>query len=1594
MSNIYKDLMTNVQNHTLIKKLLQGSTQHTFNFVPFDQGNRLKLDPAAEVSVIALYDPKLDDYGRLQYAGSYLLEPTDPSYDITISTETADGADYSVVKVPFREQYVTFAGTCELILKITGPNAKDTYTYGMYYTVDRNDAYFKQSIPNNLPTYADIRKLLDDVKLQSDTNKANITTNTQAIVDKAQKDLSNVDGYSGIPTGGLLAKDAAGVKHSGIVVTGDNIDASTKSLIVKDVQTQPGTVYVGYDNSISSIGNNLQMHNNATDSWALLVKAPNDENTGTSRATIPAAGVKESRVVIQPDASQNMNNVQRWISGHPTFNRQVQAMYLKLTSPVTNFCYNLEVNGKIIGYYPSKNAWDGKVPGYNLGANEQDIPVQPFFDNDTSYSIVLNMKADQPINLLGNGTVPWYALDLNRTVNKEIPFMEDLTPNNYATGASFSGNDLTITRSNNLPDISASMPLATGSANGAMGSTDKSKLDGIEAGAEANPSNDEIVAAVSASLGNDDWKLPGGADTFAQLTDTPVAYVGQANKLVAVNSAEDALVFVDGSSSGDLSGLAKKDLSNVDPSTLKTVGTSAGLADEDVVSKNTQELDRINALRNQDVFTANITGNLTGKVDNTKAYKGYFLSGYNIDDKNNVLILPNHPDIQTGTPFFVDNQDINSSIRVTASQGQVIDQATNSKNVPSENVLFLIKESGGWKTAAEGVLPASISRIIGDVKLAYPNIGQAGLTIQEIENALSDKLKTTSQIAKTFADKLHTFDQIDAEMIRRGYEKAMSSVGMQGDSTKPVDTSWRIKDFRPNEETLIPVQNNGQQYIVFTMPNFLAPLISEVDINNSKLSFNDYDFVDNELDYKIFISSVPVDTTLPIRLKISYDINVSTDGSIGVQGDEPDDLYIDITDLEFPKALVKTDGFDSKKAIVSPYINVKFPLDQTVGEDPQPDSEFKSDAIKFLPPLRGFSDPDEQLGVVVDIDHLAYEHQHNSGFLAYRRMSEVLLGLDNDPKKWEKGKLWFDDTIIEADGVGIKSDRVNKAWGIQEYDGKDPNVTGGTDFLVTLRVSLKGTAPNGGFIRLMLVKKGTQALSDSTIVYLKDKAGRILADEKLYEKGDELGEIQVCGVVNATGLEEFHCVILTSIDGDIYLNDKQNGISGLVIQSLTSTEKTGLALTQFELDTQQDINFTGIHLGDDLANLHYEITDNTGPLSVLSGKSVDDLRGWGATAVSQINWATVKGQYIEVEGDGIVHHISSADETLALRGKQIKVTTTLTNKQTGYILALLKWTGKPDEYTSKLFTSRNQLVPVFDAGWEKVDQKIINVDIIQDMHTVVQNFTIPIDANNYAVCIYPETDLGSAELRLAQIKLDVVNPFNTYYIHSTRPINQFKLYMDKEIKHLEQNTQGNASLRYTINNTHMPMPVGILGEGNADIALDPTINVINGSQAKGGEGAIKFNRAGIATIQTNLRVWSEQDNNYNVQFWYSKVSDDGQTFTKISESDVVKLVKKHASNVLLPMPEFTIEVKPGDRIALFSQSDIVDGAFIECTSDHMPMVDTLIHFDEITAQEQELIDKVNSAKEFVFIKDGQPVPAGEYIMKVDVDTGKTSIEEV
>lgn len=610
--------------------------------------------------------------------------------------------------------------------------------------------------------------------------------------------------------------------------------------------------------------------------------------------------------------------------------------------------------------------------------------------------------------------------------------------------------------------------------------------------------------------------------------------------------------------------------------------------------------------------------------------------------------------------------------------------------------------------------------------------------------------------------------------------------------------------------------------------------------------------------------------------------------------------------------------------------------------------------LKFEPAKSG-ADQITSDEVMLSIDHGAFEPMRAPSFLAYLEEDEEIVGKHNEAQPdrgHHDGKLWFGD-VVKGPGMYIETDMATKRYGIQESDELDPAVTGGTNFLVAYRIHMKGKAPSDGMVRMYLYNASIDPFDPKG--YLTDVDGQPMVVQRNYKAGEVLGSLDVVGVVNAKGIQEFTCHVMDTFANDsVMLTDRTEGCTGLMIQALTTNNKTGDGLLQYQLDTAETISFSSHYLGTYRMSLGSVIGAKL-PFQAINA-------GYGMTAVNGLHFdnlsnmkAGVMDNHLMFQDNGTdicdftFGKVFSAEETQMLRGKSVKFSGTIIDKDDAWNVSLMKWTGAPDAYTDRILASRNNGSPVFSSGWEEAGKLFVTEDAVAGDHVMLKDFTVPTDANNYAIIIYPVSSQMPITLKLKEFKVDVATPFTGYVLKYPKIAGEYHLAFSEQYKQFIQDTQGYASLRYTLNDKAegLPMPVGEPRKGAADISLDPSVNKVSGSSAKGGEGAVKFDSDGQASIRTKLNVWNEQATKTAFKFWWSTVDKDGK-LTKIPESELSGEVGGHTGGTIYYMPTLKIQVEAGDRIALSASADKADGAYLQCNSDNKPMVDVEIQFNELT----------------------------------------------
>nr|UWG92247.1 MAG: hypothetical protein [Bacteriophage sp.] len=199
------------------------------------------------------------------------------------------------------------------------------------------------------------------------------------------------------------------------------LNESDKIFFPKDGRFPSGSIDIGPAATLSENGGWLQYKANTLGKDYILLDYENDE-TGSKRPVYWERAAEEKGHVVNNVDSTAMNNITTF-NHIPTANSQVNALYLNFATDVSNFMAEIvSLNtGKPIKYIPNENAWKTNVGGLNLASGVRNIlqnisPISLL----TAYNLKINFKANNPINLKGDGTKPYLMVDRQLITAKPI----------------------------------------------------------------------------------------------------------------------------------------------------------------------------------------------------------------------------------------------------------------------------------------------------------------------------------------------------------------------------------------------------------------------------------------------------------------------------------------------------------------------------------------------------------------------------------------------------------------------------------------------------------------------------------------------------------------------------------------------------------------------------------------------------------------------------------------------------------------------------------------------------------------------------------------------------------------------------------------------------------------------------------------------------------------------------------------------------------------------------------------------------------------------------------------------------------------------
>lgn len=540
-----------------------------------------------------------------------------------------------------------------------------------------------------------------------------------------------------------------------------------------------------------------------------------------------------------------------------------------------------------------------------------------------------------------------------------------------------------------------------------------------------------------------------------------------------------------------------------------------------------------------------------------------------------------------------------------------------------------------------------------------------------------------------------------------------------------------IEAVTANDERVLRVEkSDGSQYDTKPIVPNTMPSLIEMDgdlMRVTMLNGNEYK-VKVQPDLSHLVKDVVV--TSDDRLQITFDDDSKksytlpkggTGGTASITVESGADVYVDVDTLNFTNMKIAQADPLSKTVEMKPQINF---VSTGFG------GNVLADNVEFLPPMQCLSNVPNT--VAIAIDPKAFAERDNHGYLGAMSTDLKLMGT-SDPKVPRKEVLWFDQTVVSSEYIQI--DRADKAIGIQEDDDLDPNVTGGTYFFVGVTLD-SNTVPIADVdLKLKLVDKTTK-------VVLNDVKGRPCIIESQAKQKQRIGVGFGAWLIKATALQEFQVEFEHNSSTGINFLNRSDGVSCLCVQSLTTANGTGRALTQFQLETRH-LFYLSTKYYKELASLGLSAVGSYINQSMSGGNFQITSDGWWLTVKGNVGVIIGTDNHVDITTNTLgvwdLHKVLNEVDTKAVLGKAASITGTISDKDDAFRLEVLSYNGDAVWDTTKaIITGETNGSPNYAAGWSVVSSLFFPESVTSGDHVLSQDLTLPVSSvKNLALLFRP-----------------------------------------------------------------------------------------------------------------------------------------------------------------------------------------------------------------------------------------------------------------
>lgn len=588
--------------------------------------------------------------------------------------------------------------------------------------------------------------------------------------------------------------------------------------------------------------------------------------------------------------------------------------------------------------------------------------------------------------------------------------------------------------------------------------------------------------------------------------------------------------------------------------------------------------------------------------------------------------------------------------------------------------------------------------------------------------------------------------------------------------------------------------------------------------------------------------------------------------------------------------------------------------------------------------------------------------------------------------KYDKAKIYFGDVRVQG-GAFVYQNLQNKSFVIQDINMQDDsNMSEGTTFLVALSYvpSAYELAPltQDGKIMLEFVDNNESPILDIN--------GNPMGVEVEYKTDDVQRKELYVGECRVKDYTEVHLKLKTTFANEEILSIGAD--TCIMLQAISKKESAGMALLAFMAFTGYRIGFDNIYYGTNSLNFAQYLTfdmaeQEVAPITMYLGDDTYLDFKTKVKAAIQNYQLIIKDNGTDLPVFSIVKRYSKF-ATHYIGGKEYNTTVKITDKNNAFQINLMKYTGIQNPAPLPSVQSYDNGSPVFSADWEAVDSLFISEDAVSGIHTAIKKFNLPSDGKELAIVLYPVSSQIPTTLKLNDFEGDIVPGFNKLVITTNSHIKEQYLEFSKEYYKAKVDTpKGDASYRYTVNDSSTKIPAGVIAGGDGKIVNDNSWSDAGSSDPLKVQGDFKFLVDGNVNMEYQAQIFNETGTINNVEIWLAKVGPGPNQLTEVPNSKFATTIE---ANRMKPKKvyskSFSFSAKANETYRVLAKSNVADGFYLQSGTDGVPLFAASIVFDETNGRPAAM----DNAPVIQVMEDGKPI-AGKTI-QIDSKTGAITIK--